>query len=36
MKRYRPDVVITMNKVYQQEIGRSFEEMGLAPQLLTL
>ena len=36
LRDYRPDVVIIMNAVYRQEIGKQLEQMGLHPELMTL
>ena len=35
MKDYRPDVVIVMNPLYQQEIQDSLRQMNLTPQVVT-
>lgn len=35
MTDYRPDIVIVMNPLYEQEIRATLHEMGLSPQLLT-
>ncbi len=36
LQTYQPDVVIIMNPVYQAEIQRDLENLGLFPQLLTV
>lgn len=36
LKKYKPDVVIIMNSVYMDEIGKSLNEMGLDPELIGL
>jgi hypothetical protein len=36
LKEYKPDVVIIMNGIYKEEIGKSLNEMGLHPELLAL
>ncbi|MEW6753862.1 MAG: class I SAM-dependent methyltransferase [Candidatus Latescibacterota bacterium] len=36
LRQYRPDVVIAMNPIYREEIGRDLSRMGLAPQLLVV
>ncbi len=36
LRIYRPDVVIVMNPVYREEIGRDLQKMGLSPELLTV
>lgn len=36
LKEYRPDVVIIMNSVYINEIGKMLGEMGLEPELIGL
>lgn len=36
LKQYRPDVVIIMNSVYINEIGKMLHEMGLDPELIGL
>lgn len=35
MRQYRPDVVIVMNPLYQQEIKSSLSQMSLYPQVVT-
>jgi SAM-dependent methyltransferase len=35
LREYRPDIVIAMNPVYEQEIGKQLAEMGLRPTLLS-
>lgn len=36
LEGYRPDVVLIMNPIYREEIGRDLEARGLKPELLTL
>jgi SAM-dependent methyltransferase len=36
LKTYQPDVIIIMNRVYQQEIHRSVQELGLHTELLSV
>jgi SAM-dependent methyltransferase len=36
LRDYQPDVVIIMNPVYRQEIQRDLQQMGLAPELVTV
>lgn len=36
LKEYRPDVVIIMNAVYRDEIGKALDELDLSPRILTL
>jgi SAM-dependent methyltransferase len=36
LRSYRPDVVIVMNAIYRAEIERDLNQMGLAPQLMTV
>ncbi|MDH5307994.1 MAG: class I SAM-dependent methyltransferase [Myxococcales bacterium] len=36
MAEYRPDVVVMMNGIYREEIGKQLAEMGLAPELLAV
>jgi SAM-dependent methyltransferase len=36
LTEYRPDVVIVMNPVYCEEIGRQLNQMGLAPEIWTV
>jgi len=36
LQEYRPDRVIVMNSIYQDEIARALREMGLSPELLPL
>jgi hypothetical protein len=33
LREYKPDVVIAMNPIYCEEIGRDLKRMGLAPEL---
>jgi hypothetical protein len=33
LQGYRPDVVIVMNSIYLDEIGRDLEGLGLVPEL---
>jgi hypothetical protein len=33
---FRPDVVIIMNPIYRQEIGRDLGAMGLSPEIRVL
>jgi hypothetical protein len=33
---YQPDVVIIMNPIYRDEIGRDLQNMGLSPQIMTV
>jgi hypothetical protein len=35
LREHRPDIVIAMNPVYEQEIGKQLAEMGLTPTLLS-
>lgn len=34
LKQYRPDTIIIMNPIYQEEITQSAKEMGLSPEVL--
>jgi len=34
LKQYRPDVVVLMNPMYRDEVGRSLNEMGVSAELL--
>jgi hypothetical protein len=36
LKTYRPDVVIIMNPIYRPEIERDLNQMGLAPEIMTV
>ena len=36
LQDYRPDLVVVMNRIYQQEISESLVNMGLSPQVLAL
>jgi len=36
LKEYRPDVVIVMNEIYCEEIGKMLREMGLQPEIVAL
>ena len=36
LMKYRPEIVIIMNSVYREEIGRDLTRMGLSPEVLTL
>lgn len=36
LKDYKPDVVIVMNEIYCEEIGKDLGEMGLNPQIISL
>jgi len=36
LREYRPDVVVVMNEIYKNEIGRQLADMGLSPQLMTV
>ena len=36
LREYRPDVVIAMNPIYKEEIGRDLDRMGLNPELLAV
>ena len=36
LKKIRPDVIIVMNRVYEQEIKEELNSMGLRPQVLAL
>jgi 2-polyprenyl-3-methyl-5-hydroxy-6-metoxy-1,4-benzoquinol methylase len=36
LRDYRPDVVILMNPIYREEIARHLEQMGLAPQIVSV
>jgi SAM-dependent methyltransferase len=36
LRDYRPDVVILMNPIYREEIGRHLEQMGLAPEIVSV
>ena len=36
LREYKPDVVIIMNAIYEDEISRSLHEMGLGPEVLTV
>jgi len=36
LKDYKPDVVIVMNEIYCEEIGKDLREMGLSPQIIAL
>jgi SAM-dependent methyltransferase len=36
LEEYRPDVVIVMNAVYREEIGRDLDRMSLRPEILAL
>jgi len=33
---YRPDVVIVMNAIYIEEIGRKIQELNLSPEIISL
>jgi hypothetical protein len=35
LRTYRPDLVIVMNPIYQEEIGRELAQMGVSAQLVT-
>ena len=35
LRTYRPDVVIIMNPVYREEIGKDLTRMGLDPEIIT-
>ena len=36
LQTYQPDVVIIMNPIYRDEIGRDLQNMGLSPQIMTV
>jgi len=36
LKEIQPDVVIVMNRVYEEEIRKDLKGMGLTPKLLAL
>ena len=36
LKEYQPDVVVVMNGIYCEEIGKNLQEMGLHPQMVAL
>jgi hypothetical protein len=36
LAEYRPDLVVVMNAVYVDEIGRELAQLGLSPQLEAL
>jgi SAM-dependent methyltransferase len=36
LREYRPDVVVVMNEIYKDEIGRQLADMGLSPQLVAV
>jgi 5-bromo-4-chloroindolyl phosphate hydrolysis protein len=36
MKQFRPDIIIIMNGVYKNEIGKMLQEMDLSPELICL
>jgi hypothetical protein len=36
LSEYQPDVVIVMNPVYCQEIKHQLNQMGLAPEIMTV
>jgi SAM-dependent methyltransferase len=36
LRTYRPDLVIVMNPIYQEEIGRELAQMGVSAQLVTV
>ena len=36
LKKVRPDVVIVMNRIYEQEITEELRRMGLTPKVLAL
>jgi SAM-dependent methyltransferase len=36
LAEYKPDVVIVMNQIYCDEIGRDLKDMGLSPELVAL
>ncbi len=36
LRDYRPDIVILMNPIYREEIGRHLEQLGLAPRIVSV
>ncbi|MEM9724234.1 MAG: class I SAM-dependent methyltransferase [Pseudomonadota bacterium] len=36
LKEIRPDLVIIMNRIYEEEIGKDLADLGLAPRLVSL
>ena len=36
LEQYKPDVVLVMNGIYEEEIGRQLADMGLEPQLISV
>ncbi len=36
LRTYQPDIIIIMNPIYQAEIGRSLQTMGLSPEIYTV
>ncbi|HVB99777.1 MAG TPA: class I SAM-dependent methyltransferase [Candidatus Dormibacteraeota bacterium] len=36
LRDYRPDVVILMNPIYREEVGRHLRQMGLAPEIVAV
>ena len=33
---YKPDFILIMNPIYQDEIQKEFNSMGLSPEILTI